>query len=407
LQCSVTSSTLFACELGLSATRIFGVSMDLAQPNITEARQFFSATKELAYFNTAAVGLASVALGQAYRSCLEEWESSGFPYVRGEEAGETARSRVAAILGAHHEDIALVPSVSSAAGLVAAQFGQSRGDENVVIGEAEYSSNHFPWLLLERKGYAVRQVPFRNGGLEPEDVERYVDDGTRLIAASAVQTASGHRTDVPAIAQLAKDHGAWLFVDGSQAVGALPLDDVVPCVDFLATADHKFLLHAGRGMGYLYLSEEAQASMTPVSAGWKAGRVPLDSFFGPNMDLSETASRFDHSISWIAAIGNTISLSIFELFGLDAIYERNRQLAESLRATLISIGLPPVELPPRNRSSIVSVPIDGDARKIAGALREKGIVCSARGRHLRLAIHFYNHEDDIERLAAELTAMPV
>ena len=77
---------------------------------------------------------------------------------------------VARLIGADAADIALIPSVSSAAGLVAAQFGPAEPGQNVVIGEREYSSNHFPWRQLAHKGYDVRQVPFRNGGLEPDDV---------------------------------------------------------------------------------------------------------------------------------------------------------------------------------------------------------------------------------------------
>jgi cysteine desulfurase/selenocysteine lyase len=51
-------------------------------------------------------------------------------------------------MGASREDLALIPSVSAAAGLVAAQLGQAAGAESVVICEREYSSNHFPWRQL-------------------------------------------------------------------------------------------------------------------------------------------------------------------------------------------------------------------------------------------------------------------
>ena len=103
-----------------------------------------------------------------------------------------------------------------------------------------------------------------------------------------------------------------------------------------------------------------QDRFAPVNAGWKAGRVPFESFFGPAMDLSPTASRFDNSISWLAAIGNEAALSVFDEFGADAIYARNRELAELLRASLAEIGWTPVDLPEANRSTIVSVPL-GDA----------------------------------------------
>ena len=136
-----------------------------------------------------------------------------------------------------------------------------------------------------------------------------------------------------------------MFVDGSQLVGALPVADDLDGIDVLATADHKFLLHAGRGLGYCYLSRAMQDRFVPVNAGWKAGRVPFESFFGPTMDLSPTASRFDNSISWLAAIGNEAALSVFDDFGADAIYARNRELAELLRASLAEVGWTPVDLP--------------------------------------------------------------
>ena len=187
-----------------------------------------------------------------------------------------------------------------------------------------------------------------------------IDGGTAIVACSGVQTATGHRTDIRSISAIAREVGAIVFVDGAQLVGAMPVADDLDAIDVLATPDHKFLLHAGRGLGYCYLSRAAQEQLVPINAGWKAGRVPLESFFGPTMDLSPTASRFDSSISWIAAIGNEAALSVIEHFGAEAVYARNRELATRLRGALSEIGWTPVELPDANRSTIVSVPL-GDA----------------------------------------------
>jgi selenocysteine lyase/cysteine desulfurase len=252
----------------------------------------FPVTAARAYFNTAAVGLASRRLADAYHAFVEEWAKTGLDYRRGEQAADKARSAVARQLGANASDIALIPSVSSAAGLVAAQLGRAGLGDNVVIGEKEYSSNHFPWRQLAGKGYDVRQVAFRNGGLEPEDVSECVDAGTRLVAFSGVQSATGHRSDITAISGLAHNVGAVVFVDGTQLLGALPVGRDLQHVDVLAASDHKFLLNAGRGMGYCYPSPVVQQRFTPINAGWKAGAVLLESFFGPQMKLSATASRF-------------------------------------------------------------------------------------------------------------------
>ena len=220
-----------------------------------------------------------------------------------------------------------------------------------------------------------------------------------------MQSATGHRSDIAAISGLARPAGAIVFVDGSQLVGALPVAGDLRHVDVLVAPDHKFLLNAGRGMGYCYLSPAVQARFTPVSAGWRAGSVPFDSFFGPQMNLSATASRFDNSISWLAAIGSQAALAIFDDFGPGTIYARNHELTAKLRAALTSAGWDPVDLPEHNRSTIVSVPLGaGEPSQLLSALSGQGVICSARDGNLRLAIHFYNHEDDIERLVTALTS---
>ncbi|MGB8381811.1 MAG: aminotransferase class V-fold PLP-dependent enzyme [Dermatophilaceae bacterium] len=374
--------------------------------DIRGARGRFPATADRAYFNTAAVGLASRWLAESVHGFVDEWTSVGLDVSRGEQAGEASRSMVAKLIGAEACDVALISSVSAAAGLVAAQFGAAGSGANVVIGQREYSSNHFPWRQLAKRGYDVRQVPFRNGGLEPEDVSDHVDAGTRLVAFSGVQTATGHRSDIAAISGVARRVGAIVFVDGSQLVGALPVADDLQHVDVLVAPDHKFLLHAGRGMGYCYLSQQAQERFTPINAGWKAGAVPFDSFFGPHMVLSPTASRFDNSISWLAAVGNQAALAAFDHFGFEAIYARNRELATKLRAALDHAGWHPIELPEPNHSTIVSVPIgDLPPSRLLRALSQQKVICSVRDGYLRAAAHFYNHEDDIERLASTLNSV--
>src|SRR3954454_25264777 len=299
---------------------------------IREARRNFPATVGRAYFNTAAVGLASRQLATTYHQIIDDWTASGLDFTVGEQAAGRARVLAARLMGADPRDVALISSVSAAAGLVAAQFGTAAPGDNIVIGQQEYSSNHFPWRQLARKGYEVRQVSFRSGGMNPDDVAERVDGRTRLVAFSAVQASTGHRSDIAAISAAARAVGAVVFVDGSQLVGALPVADDLRHEDVLVKTDHKFLLNAGRGMGYCYLSPAAQERFMPINAGWRAGRVPFESFYEPGMDLSPTASRFDTSISWLAAYGNEAALDVFDAFGAEAIFTRNLLLTDLLRS---------------------------------------------------------------------------
>jgi selenocysteine lyase/cysteine desulfurase len=367
------------------------------------AREEFPFLESRVYLNTAAVALGSRRLASTYNSFINEWTADGLDYVRAERAADASRAALARIIGASPEDVALIPSVSAAAGLIAAQFTGAAPGENLVIGAQEYSSNHFPWRQLTARGYDVRQVPFRNGGIEPEDLAARVDGGTRLIALSAVQTATGHRSDLAAVAAIASSVGAWVFVDGSQSVGALDMAADLPGIDFLATSDHKFLLNAARGMGYLYVRRALRERILPLSAGWKAGAVPFESFFGPRMELSNTASRFDSSISWLAAIGDEVCLSFIEEVGPSAIYAWNRDLAATLRHALAEAGVAVLELPAANQSHIVAIPLGGrDSAPVLAGLRSSGIICSARDGNLRMSLHFYSNLADVERLVIAL-----
>lgn len=367
------------------------------------AREEFPFLADRAYLNTAAVALGSRRLALAYKRFIDEWTADGLDYLRAERAADACRAALARIIGASPDDVALIPAVSAAAGLVAAQFTGAAAGENLIIGAQEYSSNHFPWRQLAARGYDIRQVPFRGGGIEPEEIAARVDGGTRLIALSAVQTATGHRSDLSAVSVIARRVGAWVFVDGSQSVGALDMTAELPGIDFLATSDHKFLLNAGRGMGYLYVRPGLREKILPLGAGWKAGAVPLESFFGPRMQLSATASRFDSSISWLAAMGDEVCLGFLEELGLSAIHARNAELAAALRQSLADSGVALLELSPGNRSHIVAVPLGGrDPAPVLAGLRASGVICSARDGNLRVSLHFYNNLADLERLVRAL-----
>ncbi|MDP3209519.1 MAG: aminotransferase class V-fold PLP-dependent enzyme, partial [Rhodoglobus sp.] len=124
--------------------------------DVRDARLLFPAAQSGIYLNTAAVGLASSATADAYRDFVDEWVGSGLDYARGEAVAENCRTTVAGLIGADKSDVALISSVSAAAGLVASQFGPASAGQNIVVGEREYSSNLFPWLLLADKGYDVR-----------------------------------------------------------------------------------------------------------------------------------------------------------------------------------------------------------------------------------------------------------
>lgn len=340
-----------------------------------EIRALFPGLEDTIYLNTATMNVGCAPARAAYERAVERWSAGRFDWMEAEKAGDDARAIFAEIVGARPEDVAIVPAVSSSAGIVAANLPDAKRGENIVVAESEFSSNYFPWVLLRERGYG----------------------GTRLIAVSAVHSPNGYQTDLAALSRVAVRSGAWFFVDACQAAGAVPVDVVRDNIDFLAAASHKFLL-GSRGMGYLYVRPDLLGRIRPILPGWKAGRTPAESFYGPAMELSPTASKLDASLAWFAALAERAALGIFRQFGIRALLERNAVLSRRLHDALAAQGSAFRALPLENRSTIVSVPV-ADTDAVMARLRAANVVAAVRAGRVRLSLHFYNLEEEIDSVA--------
>ena len=360
-------------------------------------RTLFPGSADVIYLNTASMALGAAPVRQAYERALSEWVSGRFDLNAAEKAGEDVRRLFAGLIGATHQEVALVPTVSAAAGTVAAQLDSAKAGDNVVVGAEEFLSNYYPWVLLRDNGYEVRTVPFVDGAPRLDDYVAAVDSRTKLLAVSAVQSSTGAAADLEALGDLVHRAGGWLFVDACQAAGAVPLDIRAMNIDFLAAASHKFLCGT-RGMGYLFARSELVPALRPITPGWRAARDPLSAFYGPKVDLSPTASKLDASLTWFAAVGERAALEIFERLGAQRIYDHNRSVMRRLRERLAADGVATASPDGEIRSTVVSIPVK-DPQPILQRFSEARVVAAVRAGRVRVSVHFYNTADDVDRVA--------
>src|SRR5580765_1692973 len=172
--------------------------------NVTDIRELFPGLKDTIYLNTATMAVGCTPAREAYERAVERWAAGRFDWMEAEQAGEDARALFAQIVGARPEEVAIVPAVSSAAGIVAANMPPAKRGENIVVAENEFSSNYFPWLLLRERGYDVRTVPPSGESVSADAYAALADGGTRLIAVSAVHSATGYRADLAALSGVAR-----------------------------------------------------------------------------------------------------------------------------------------------------------------------------------------------------------
>jgi selenocysteine lyase/cysteine desulfurase len=252
----------------------------------------------------------------------------------------------------------------------------------------------------------VHYVKNVSGKILLDDVEKAVDDKTVAVAVSHVEYVNGFRNNLRAISEIAHKHGAYLIVDAIQSAGAIPIDVKRDDVDFLATACYKWLL-SPPGAGYLYVKGELIEKFEPPFVGWASVKPEvfetIDFWDIWSLRLSETASRFEvGSPSFISFVGAAEALKMILNFGIENIEGRILKLTDYLIARIKNLGLKlftPEEK--QYRSGIVLFKIQ-KPQELVAKLRQKGIVVSARAHGIRVSPHFYNTEDEIDKLVEEI-----
>lgn len=369
-------------------------------------RESFPAARLGTYLNSAAIGPLSTETIKAVTTQLEDVANNGSENIcEWLKTKQRVRDLVASMLGAAANDIAFTRNTSDGLCAVAAGLKWNPGD-NIVSFANEFPANYYPWRTVsDRHGVELRLCREVNGRIDIEELLSLIDNRTRIVAVSAVQYSSGFRLDLERIGRLVRQFDALFVVDIIQAFGAMPLDLSAQYVDIAAGASYKWLC-APEGCGILYLNERARQRVQPTSYGWTAVERPWD--------FSDREQKhLDDSRCWETGMGGSALLYGLEAgtrmlatAGIENIWAYLNDLTDFL-CEIVPVGRYQIasSRDPHERSQIVSLrPLNGhSADDIADTLAQEQITVSTRGGLLRVAPHFFNNFDDIERFA---TALP-
>ena len=357
-----------------------------------DLRGLVPAARDSAYLNTATYGPAARPTVAAMTEFLDGWSRGSVRFEVWEDVGEECRVLFAKLLGAPPEDIAIQPYVSTAAGAIAVQL---QPGDRVVVNEMEFASNLWPWLFQRERGIDVAVVPAHHGRCELADYEAAIGDRVAIVAVSAFQSANGWRAPLRALADRAHAAGGMLFVDACQGAGGIRLDPGRDGFDMLVADSYKWLM-GPRGAGYMYLSPAARERFRPVAMGWRSARHPQETYYGVEMDLSETASRFDSSLSWISMVGDRESLLLLNAVGIETIEAHNLGLAHRFRAGIEELAIETDRFPEAEQSPVVALALRDPDASIA-RLTAAGVIAARRANGVRLSFHVFNDVSDVDR----------
>ena len=335
---------------------------------------------------------------------LESWNTKGMDWDAWMEEVALAKAEFAKLIGAAADDIAVFSCVSEAASAVASALDFSGTRTKLVVSEAEFPTVAHVWLAQERRGARVSWVPVCDGTIDPGSYDALIDEHTALVSSCHGYYMNGFVQDVARIAARAREAGALSFVDAYQTLGTIPVDVRRAGVDFLVAGNLKFLMGIP-GIAFLYVRPEIVETLHPTVTGW-FGRANPFGFEAKSLDWSPTASRFDTGTppvinAYVARAGMSIINEVGPS-GIRAWLELlGQRLIDGGRARGLTLhGTPDIHCKTATTAFVVR-----DSHAVEEAMRLRGIIPSARGSVIRLAPHFYNTIDDVDRALDTLAAV--
>lgn len=333
-----------------------------------------------------------------------------------------ARAAVGRFVGAHADDLAVVPNATTGVATVLRSLELSPGDELLTTDHVYAACRNALVDVAARSGARVvmAPVPFP---LEADDqvvdaVLAAVTPRTRLALLDHVTSPTGLVFPIARLVSALAARGVDALVDAAHAPGMVDVDLEATGAAYTTGNCHKWLC-APKGAAFLHVRRDRQASVRPLVISHGATR-PLDG-----------ATRFRREFDWTGTADPTPFLCVPAALehvgrlvegGWPAVRAANRALALRAREVLCAALGVAAPAPASMIGSLATVPLP-DAppgsqlsrfrtEPLQDALLERWrlevpVFCwpERPRRFVRVAAQLYNHPAQYERLATALRAL--
>jgi kynureninase len=379
--------------------------------DLTHYRREFPVLDERTYLISASLGPLSRRSRALAEEHLDLWQRLGpeeLWFEHGMLKLQRCRELFGSLIGADPDEVAIVPSVSSALSTIASCLDfESR--HKVVLSALDFPTNHYVWRAQERAGAKVEVVASPDGiRIHADEVAARLDEDTAIVNVNRVLFESSWIVDLPPIVDAARSNGALVVVDDFHGSGIVPLDVHELGVDLLVSGALKWLC-GGQGLAFMYCRRDLIPRLESRVVGWFGTKNPF-SFDRERLQLHDDARRFETGTyplpQAFTAVGG---LEIILEVGVEIIRARNQELSRRIIAAADDAGL--AVLSPREdekRGGLVRVQIPGgrpEAERVLHHLFKRDVVLDSRLDTLRISPHFFNNEEDVDRCFRELRSV--
>jgi cysteine desulfurase/selenocysteine lyase len=335
------------------------------------------------------------------------------------ESYEAARATAARFLNAADpREIVFTRNSTEAINLVAHSWGRGvmRPGQAVLVSEMEHHANLVPWQMLRDDGRGIGLRVCRvtdDGELDLDDLAAKLADGkVGLVAVTHMSNVLGTVTPAERIVALARDHGAKVLLDGSQAAVHRRVDVRAIGCDFYCFTGHK--LYGPTGIGVLWSRLEHLDRMPPFLGGG-------DMIASVTLERSEWApppAKFEAGTPpIIEAVGLHAAIDYVTAIGLPAIEAHERALVDHAMRRLSDIEGLTLLGRAQDRGGVFSFALDNAHPHDLSTLLDRAGIAVRAGRHCAEPLHarfgleggtcrasfgLYTTREEIDRLAEAL-----
>jgi selenocysteine lyase/cysteine desulfurase len=361
-------------------------------------RSWFPAIEGRTYLNTATYGLSSRETAQAMIGHLHRRDREACAdFLEWFDDLDATRGKCARLIGGEPSGIAFTLNACSALSLLLGGLPWQPGDRVVTL------SNEFPNQIYFASLLAARGVEFVEAS--GEQLETAINDKTKVVAISQVSYTTGFRAPLEQLGPWLRSRGILLYVDATQALGALRFDARAVQPAMVAVNAYKWLL-TPNGAAFFYIGPALRDRLPPNVIGWRSHHDwrNVNALHAGAPRFSADAEKYEGGMPAFPSLyAMDASISQFLAIGPERIERRVLELTAELHARLRSLRGATIL---HEHSPITAVRFDGvDAGALAAELRKRNVIASARHGCLRISLHLYNDESDIDALMTGLRSL--
>lgn len=343
------------------------------------------------YFNTSSTGLISrksMEAADLFNQGLHEFGGSHAERFK-DEALPVIREDICKFIDADIDELALIPNFSHGLCAILPALTELK---RMLLFSDDYPSLTQPFI---NHGFDIHWLESDDGFfMDLEGIKQLVlEHRIQILAISHVQYLSGFIVDLMDLGGFCRQNNVLLIVDGTQSLGAVPFSFKSSNVDIYIASNYKWM-NAGFGTGILCMRQEILKKYPPKSGGFHSYKMLNDSWkYVPSIHSYEPGHL---NMPGLAMLHEAVKFKME--IGVEQIAKHNSYLMNMLLNELKPTSHEIVgEATAENRAGIVS--IKGD-EKLFQHLSDHGFVAKFRQNTIRIGIHFYNTEEDVDRLVS-------